>query len=135
MDGFGVEVAVVVVLAWLTVWVGRFPVLTAKFESPEYLIATVCDPTLRLEIAGNDAFPVPSRVTVVPTLAPSITSCTVPLGVPVPGGTALTVAENVTGCPNTEGFTELLTTVLLEDRPTVCVGRFPVIPKKFESPE
>jgi hypothetical protein len=109
-EGFAELLTAVALPALPTVWVGRFPVLAAKFESPRYLTVTVCAPTLRLEIAGKDADPA-IRVTGVPTFAPSITSCTCPVGVPTPGATALTVAENVTACPNTEGFTELLTAV------------------------
>ena len=40
-------------------------------------------------------------------------NCTVPVGVPAPGDTAVTVALKVTGWPNTEGLTEELTAVVL----------------------
>ena len=33
-------------------------------------------------------------------------NCTVPVGVPAPGDTAVTVALNVTGWPNAEGLTD-----------------------------
>src|SRR5262249_37320378 len=48
------------------------------------------------------ATPLPSRVPVPRTLAPSL-NVTVPVGVPAPGATAVTVAVNVTAWPNTEG--------------------------------
>ena len=38
---------------------------------------------------------------------------TVPVGVPLPGAAAITVAVNVTGWPNTEGLAEAVTTVLV----------------------
>jgi hypothetical protein len=40
-------------------------------------------------------------------------NCTVPLGVPDPGAVALTVAVNVTGCPNTDGFEREVTDVVV----------------------
>jgi hypothetical protein len=82
------------------------------------MTATVCDPTVRVEIEGNDADPAAS-VTALPTFDPSMTSCTLPLGVPAPGATAVTIAENVTACPDTEGFAELLTAVALVALPTL----------------
>ena len=46
------------------------------------------------------------RVTSEPRLLPPSLNCTVPVGVPEPGGTAKTVAVKVTGWPNTEGFAD-----------------------------
>ena len=53
-----------------------------------------------------DSVPVPSVV------APS-RNVTVPVGVPVPGGTTATVAVNVTDCPNTDGLADDATVVVV----------------------
>jgi hypothetical protein len=47
-------------------------------------------------------------------------NCTVPVGVPLPGAIAATVAVNVTDCPNTEGFTLDATVLVVSDLLTVC---------------
>jgi hypothetical protein len=57
------------------------------------------------------------RVTGVPELAPSITNCTVPVGVPLP---EVTVAVNVTDWPNTDGFTDEATAVAVLPALTFC---------------
>jgi len=41
----------------------------------------------------------PASVTGVPKLLPSIANCTVPLGVPFPGASAVTLAVKLTVCP------------------------------------
>ena len=51
------------------------------------------------------AFPAES-VTALPKLTPLVLNWTVPVGVPAPGATAVTVAVNVTDWPNTDGLTE-----------------------------
>jgi len=56
----------------------------------------------------------PDNVTGDPKLLPSITNWTVPVRVPEPGTTALTVAVNVTDCPNTDGLVEAVTAVAVE---------------------
>jgi hypothetical protein len=43
-------------------------------------------------------------------------NCTFPVGVPTP---LVTVAVNVTSCPNTEGFADELTAVAVAAAPTV----------------
>ena len=53
-------------------------------------------------------------------VAPSV-KVTVPVGVPVPGAFTDTVAVNVTDCPTVEGFTELVTLVLVAACVTVCM--------------
>ena len=45
-------------------------------------------------------------VTGAPRLVVPSLNCTVPVGVPEPGGTTETVAVKVTGWPNTEGFAD-----------------------------
>ena len=52
-------------------------------------------------------------------VAPSV-KVTVPVGVPVAGATAATVAVNVTACPNTEGLGAEVTVVLLAALFTTC---------------
>jgi hypothetical protein len=59
---------------------------------------------------------------------------TVPLGVPDPGALALTVAVNVTLCPNTDGVSEVATLVLLFAWFTTCVKSADVLPLKLPSP-
>ena len=90
-------------------------------------------PPARAEVV-NVATP-PANVPEPIALPPS-RKVTDPVGVPVPGGTAVTVAVNVTGWPTTEGFTDAVTVVaVLALLPT---GGFPVIepvlPLKVESP-
>jgi hypothetical protein len=55
----------------------------------------------------------------LPTLTPPSKNVTVPVGVPEPGEAALTVAVNVTVCPNTDGFADEVTVVELESLLTV----------------
>src|SRR5881392_3834768 len=65
------------------------------------------------------AWPELFRVPVPRVLGPSL-KVTAPVGVPAPGLFAVTVAVNVTGCPNTDGWTE-------EVRPVVVPGRVVVV--------
>ena len=67
---------------------------------------------------------------------PSIVNVTVPVGVPVPGETALTVAVNVTVWPETEGLAEETTVVALLALLTVWVNGAAVLllVLKLESP-
>jgi hypothetical protein len=60
------------------------------------------------------------KVLVANELVPSL-KVTVPVGVPLPGGTAVTVAVNVTVWPDTEGLDDELSAVLLASVFTVCV--------------
>ena len=76
----------------------------------------------------------PETVTGDPKLLPSIANCTVPLGVPVPGAVALTVAVNVTDWPNTEGLVEELTDVVVLAGLTVCDRADDVLRLKLASP-
>ena len=52
------------------------------------------------------------KVFVARAVVPSF-KVTVPLGVPAPGETALTVAVNTTACPNTEGLIDEAKTLVL----------------------
>lgn len=76
------------------------------------MAVTVCEPT-DSDGTVNDAVPMlpnPDRATGPPELTPSMTNCTEPVGVEDPD-VFVTVAVNVPGCPSTDGFCELLTTV------------------------
>ena len=88
-------------------------------------------PTASEEVA-NVALP-ELKAAVARVAAPS-RKVTVPVGVPAPGETALTVAVKVTAWPNTDGFTDEVTVVELEAFLTVCVMAAEVLLLKFMSP-
>src|SRR5438876_418616 len=71
----------------------------------------LCVPTVSDEVAKL-AWPEPLSDAVPRMLAPSL-KVTVPVGVPTPRATAATVAVNVTDCPETEGFADVITAVML----------------------
>src|SRR5689334_15022701 len=73
------------------------------------------------------------RVLVASEVAPSL-KVTVPVGVPLPGATALTVAVIVTDWPNTDGFTEDASAVVLPALLTFCVKAEEVLVAKLVSP-
>jgi hypothetical protein len=58
----------------------------------------------------------------------------VPVSGPAPGGAAFTVAVNVTDWPNTEGFADELTAVVVSAGFTVWVKLGEVLPLKLTSP-
>jgi hypothetical protein len=62
----------------------------------------------------------PESVTGDPKLPPSTTNCTVPVRVPDPGATAVTVAVKVTDSPTTDGLADKVTVVVVEAWFTVC---------------
>src|SRR5258707_5407878 len=64
----------------------------------------------------------PDKVTGPPKALPSSWNCTVPVRVPAPGNTAFTVAVKVTDWPETDGFTDEATVVVLLAWLTVCVN-------------
>jgi hypothetical protein len=71
-------------------------------------------PTLSDEIAPLLA--IPSDDTAIGparTFEPSLKVTVPPLGVPLPGNTAITVAVSVTPCPNTDGFGDSPAVVLV----------------------
>ena len=90
-------------------------------------------PMAREEIAKVAAPPlsVPVPSVVLPSL-----KVTLPVGVPLPGATAVTVAVNVTDCPKTEGLAEEVTAVVELPWLTTCgfVFNEPVLVAKFVSP-
>jgi hypothetical protein len=88
-------------------------------------------PTARAEVVN---VALPELKVAVPKVAAPSRKVTVPVGVPEPGATALTVAVNVTDCPNTDGFTDEVTVVELLSLFTVCVIADDVLLLKFVSP-
>jgi hypothetical protein len=70
----------------------------------------------------------------VPRVETPSRNVTVPVGVPVAGGTGLTVAVNVTPWPNTDGSSELDTVVVVAGSVTVCVIAAEVFELKLVSP-
>jgi hypothetical protein len=88
---------------------------------------------VRLVVAGLVASP-PVRVTGLPKFVPSMTNCTVPVGVPLPGAVTLTVAVKLTLWPANEGLTEESTTVLVVPLATIWVRAKAVLLEKLASP-
>ena len=89
----------------------------------------LCAPAER-EAVVNVAKPL-LRATGGPRFAPPSRNCTVPVGIPAPEAT---VAENVTGCPKTEGLWLEVTAVVVLAWLTVCVGNEPILALKLPSP-
>ena len=75
----------------------------------------------------------PDRLAVPNVAAPS-RNVTVPVGVPAPGATALTVAVKVTAWPEADGFTDEVTVVELLALLTVWVIAAEVLELKLASP-
>ena len=90
-----------------------------------------CVPTDRLELV-KVALP-PDRLAVPRVDAPS-RKVTVPVGVPAAGATAVTVAVKVTAWPKSDGFTELVTVVVLLPLLTVWVIAVEMLELKLASP-
>ena len=75
----------------------------------------------------------PDTLTGAPKADPSSENCTVPVRVPEPGATALTVAVKVTDWPKTEGLAEEATVVLLPAWLTLWVTVAEVLAVKLVS--
>ena len=88
-------------------------------------------PTGSVEMV-NIAWPFASSVPVPSTVQPCL-NVTVPAGVPEPGAKAVTVAVKVTLCPNTDGFTDDVTAVLVLAGFTVWLRALDVLLLKFVS--
>ena len=73
-------------------------------------MAMVCGPAARAEVVNVATPPlsVPESIGLPPSR-----NVTDPVGVPVPGATAATVAVKVTDWPNTEGFWDEVTAVVV----------------------
>ncbi len=132
-DGLAEEARAVVLPDLLTVWLRVEEVLPLKLSSPLYTAVIECDATLS-PLVTKVACP-PLRVP-VPMTAPLSLKVTVPLGVPLPGATAFTVAVKVTAWPDTEGLAEEPTAVVVAAALTVWVSDAPVLslPVKLLSP-
>ena len=76
-----------------------------------------------LKVATPDPFRAPVPNVVVPSL-----KVTVPVGVPVPGKVTIDVAVKVTDWPNTDGFADGLTVVVVRALFTVWVNTEEVLP-------
>ncbi len=118
-DGLTEDARAVALLALFTVWVSVEEVLVLKLVSPPYTAVIERAPT-ESELVAKVA--VPALSVPVPKVAPASLKVTVPLGVPAPGETTLTVAVNVTDCPDTDGLTEDATVVVVLAWLTVCVN-------------
>jgi hypothetical protein len=104
-DGSGLSpIMLVVVLALFTVCDSAEDVLVVKLLSLSYAAVMLCglpgiDRVAVLNVTCPEPFSAPVPTVVLPSL-----NVTVPLGVPLPGESAVTVAVNVTDCPKDEGF-------------------------------
>lgn len=136
-DGFRDELTAVVVadlVVEFTVCVIAGDVLVAYEESPEYVAVIVWPPVLRA-LVEYCAAPEPS-VTGEPSAAEPSKNCTVPVIVPLVE--EVTAAVNVTLAPAVDGFTDEVTTVVVEAfEPAliVCVIAGDVLVAYAESPE
>src|SRR5438094_7366202 len=132
-DGLADELRLVDVLALFTTCDTAELVLVMKFVSPPYTAVMLCVPTLRADVA-HVATPAASACAPQPVteLAPSL-KFTLPVGVPAPGAVAVTVAVNVTLCPNTDGFTDDVRLVDVLAWLTTCVRVALVLVAKFVS--
>src|SRR6478609_7919648 len=83
-------------------WVIFALVLVVKLPSPEYRAETVCCPGVRV-LMGKAACPLGFSATGVPALGPSMRNWTVPVRVPAPSATAVTVAVKTTVVPLAAG--------------------------------
>jgi hypothetical protein len=133
-DGLGVwAVIAVVVASWFTACDKDDDVLVAKLPSVLYTAVTLCGlPATDSAVVLTVATPEPFSVPVPNVVAPSL-NVTVPVGVPAPGATAVTIAVRVTDWPNTDGFRDEVSAVVVLAGPTVCVIADEVLPLKLVS--
>jgi len=128
--GLVLDANVIVVVAPFTVCESTGDVLPVWVASPLYCAVMECVPTARVDVE-NVATPLPLSADVPSGTAPSM-NVTVPVA---PEG-GLTVAENVTCCPNPEGLSDDVSAVvvLMVLAETVCVTGDEVLPPKLLSP-
>ena len=88
-------------------------------------------PTASDEVAS---VALPELKLAVPSVAAPSRNVTVPVGVPVAGATALTVAVKVTNWPKRDGFNDEVTVVELKALATVWVMAEEVLLLKLVSP-
>jgi hypothetical protein len=131
IDGFSDDVTLDEVDACPTVWVIAAEELALKLLSPAYDTAIVCIPTARAEVVK---VALPPESAPAPMETPLSVNVTVPVAVPPPGLTALTVAVKVTDWPNTDGLADERTLVMLSDCVTVCVIAADALALKLLSP-
>jgi hypothetical protein len=112
MDGLADDVTEVDVDACFTVWVNADEVLGVKLESPLYTAVTEWLATDKTEVM-NVAWSLLLRVPVPSMVVPSL-KVTVPVGVPAPGDTALTLAVKVSDCPKTDELPDDFIVIALE---------------------
>src|SRR5260370_12394118 len=94
VEGLRAEATAVKLLARLTVWVGREPMLPVKAVSPVYTAVILCTPVPSVEVIIV-AIP-PLNVAGAARLFPPSLNCTEPVGVPEPPA-GVTFAVKVTG--------------------------------------
>ena len=94
----------------------------------------LCEPT-PAKVSLQVATPATSGLPTQPAmLTPPSWKVTVPVGVPAPGGLAVTVAVKVTLWPETEGLTEELSAVVVASWLMVWVSAAEVLVRKLASP-
>jgi hypothetical protein len=120
-----------VVAAWLTVCVSTEEVDPLKPASPPYTAVSAWDPTLS-DVVVSDATPAVSVA--LPSNVAPLKKLTVPVGVPAPGETAVTVAVRVLVCPNTDGSGVEVRAAVVDAWFTVWVSTGEVVPVKLVSP-
>ena len=128
--GLVLDANVIVVVAPFTVCESAGDVLPVWVASPLYCAVIECDPTARVDVE-NVATPLPLSAEV-----PSVTRPSINVTVPVAPEDGLTVAENVTCCPNAEGLSDDVTAVVVPPvlADTICVSGAEVLPVKLVSP-
>jgi hypothetical protein len=127
-DGSGDTLNVVVVDPWFTV-AATVPVDPPKFSSPLYVAVRLLLPTSSCVLA-TDATP-PTRGTIWGL--PPRSNVTAPVGVPLAGAAAVTVAVRVTLSPATDGPGAAVRTVVVDPCPTVAEA-VPLEPLKSSLP-
>ena len=128
----GKTVTAAVVDALATVTVSAVEVLVAKFGSPEYFAVIELVPIGKLVVA-NDA--VPRESGSVPSTVAPFKNSTVPVGVPAPGLTGVTLAVSVTLWPKAGEVVDGLSVVVVVAAATVTVTAVEVLGAKLGSPE
>src|SRR5437879_2083160 len=120
VDGLSDELTVAALLAGLTVWMRSEVVpLPLKLASPVYAALIVWLPAVANALVRM-ACPEALTVTLV-GVPPSMVNATVPVRVPAPGATGLTVAVKPTGWPATDGLAEDASVVVVSALLTCCV--------------
>jgi hypothetical protein len=102
--------------------------------SPEYDTVIELEPTLTAEVVVL-AVPLLSNVTGCPIAVVPLKNVTVPVGVPVPGLAAVTVAFRVTDAPEADGLGTTVTAEVVLAFVTVTVTPVELLAAKVVSPE